>query len=211
MHVASVCFTCFKGMLQVFHSDVTKVDRNVAYVAMVVHVCCKLLFLIFHLFFQTYVANVFIWVLHMFHTYVASVLSGRCVCFTIVFQVFSGVLQVFQMHVSSISSVFRFMLHLYISKVDRVLHLPPRFLPLRLSVSSSSRHRLGIRCPLPLFFDAGDIWGSAGNRLQARASRRPVRPDVCALQTSKPEKNRGKRIYPASLGDPHHPSYEQKV
>ena len=38
-------------MLQVFHMDVYKVDRDVAHVAMVVHVCCKLLFLMFHLFF----------------------------------------------------------------------------------------------------------------------------------------------------------------
>ena len=35
-----------------FHADVTKVDRDVAYVAMVVHVCCKLLFPMFHLFFS---------------------------------------------------------------------------------------------------------------------------------------------------------------
>ena len=34
----------------------------------------------FHLYFHMYVANVFIWMLHMFHTYVASVLSGCCVC-----------------------------------------------------------------------------------------------------------------------------------
>jgi hypothetical protein len=36
----------------VFHADIVKVDRDVAYVAMVVHVCCKLLFSVFHLFFQ---------------------------------------------------------------------------------------------------------------------------------------------------------------
>jgi hypothetical protein len=35
----------------VFHMDVAKVDRDVAYVAIVVHVCCKLLFPIFHQFF----------------------------------------------------------------------------------------------------------------------------------------------------------------
>jgi hypothetical protein len=39
-------------MLQVFHMDVEKVDRNVAYVAIVVHICCKLLFPMFHLFFS---------------------------------------------------------------------------------------------------------------------------------------------------------------
>jgi hypothetical protein len=58
----------------VFHMDVAKRDLDVAYVAMVVHVYYKLLFPIFHLFSQTYVASVFIWMLHMFHTYVTSVL-----------------------------------------------------------------------------------------------------------------------------------------
>jgi hypothetical protein len=70
-------------MLQEFHADVVKVDRDVAYVA-IVDICCKLLFQTFHLFFQTYVTNVFILMLHMFDTYVASVLSGCCVCFTMV-------------------------------------------------------------------------------------------------------------------------------
>ena len=60
-------------MLQVFHVDVAKVDQDVAYVAMVVHIYCKLLFSIFQLFFQTYVASVFIWMLRMFHTYAISV------------------------------------------------------------------------------------------------------------------------------------------
>jgi hypothetical protein len=44
----------------VFHTDVTKIDRNVAYVAIVVHICCKLLFPMFYLFFQTYDASVLI-------------------------------------------------------------------------------------------------------------------------------------------------------
>jgi hypothetical protein len=68
----------------VFHMDVVKVDPDVIYVAMVVHICCKLLFLMFYLFFLTYVTIMFIWMLHMFHTYVASVLSGCCVYFTVV-------------------------------------------------------------------------------------------------------------------------------
>ena len=46
-------------MLQVFHVDGAKVDLDVAYVAMVVHVCCKLLFLVFQLFFQMHVVSVF--------------------------------------------------------------------------------------------------------------------------------------------------------
>jgi hypothetical protein len=77
-------------MLQVFQMDVTKEDRDAAYVSMVVHVCCKYLFLMFHLCFWTYIVSVFIWMLHRFHTYVASV--SRCyLClqwFLNVFQVF---------------------------------------------------------------------------------------------------------------------------
>jgi hypothetical protein len=51
---------------------VAKVDRDVAYVAMVVHVCCKRLFPNVSSIF-TYVASVFIWMCHIFHTYVTSV------------------------------------------------------------------------------------------------------------------------------------------
>jgi hypothetical protein len=43
LHIASVhlkCFRCFRGMFQLFHMDVAKVDRDVAYVAMVVHIRC---------------------------------------------------------------------------------------------------------------------------------------------------------------------------
>jgi hypothetical protein len=72
-------------MLQVFHADVAKVDRDVA---IVVLVCCKLLFSMFHLFFHTHIASVYIWMLHMFYTYVASALFGCCVCFTMVFKCF---------------------------------------------------------------------------------------------------------------------------
>ena len=89
--------------------DVAKVDRGVAYVAMVVHVCCKRLFLMFYLFFRrmlqvclfdvAYVSYMyckcFIWILHMF------AMDFEC------FQVF---LQLFQTHVSNILSVFRYML-----------------------------------------------------------------------------------------------------
>jgi hypothetical protein len=35
LHVVSVYFKCFRGMLQVFYIDVAKVDRDVAHVAMV--------------------------------------------------------------------------------------------------------------------------------------------------------------------------------
>ena len=74
-----------------FNLDVAKVDRNVAHVAMATDVYFKCIFRIFHLFFQTYVLQVF----HLdvayiftsvsdvcskcfscFHTYFASVSSG---------------------------------------------------------------------------------------------------------------------------------------
>ena len=63
-----------------FQMDVAKVDRDIAYVTMVIHVCYKGLLPMFHLCFRLYVASVFIWILHMFHTYVACVLYGCCVC-----------------------------------------------------------------------------------------------------------------------------------
>jgi hypothetical protein len=102
-------------MLQEFHTDVAEVDQDDAFVVMVLHVYCKLLFLMFPLFFHTYVASVLIWMLHMFHTYVVSVLSGCCVCFIIVFQVFFQIfLQVFRMHVSSVSTFGRMSQVLYL-------------------------------------------------------------------------------------------------
>jgi hypothetical protein len=62
-------------MLQEFCIDVVKVDRDITYVAMAIHVCCKRLFQMFHLFFQTYIASVFICMLRIFHTYVC-----KCFC-----------------------------------------------------------------------------------------------------------------------------------
>jgi hypothetical protein len=73
-HVGSVCFNCFIGILQVFHMDVAKLDQDVAYVAMVVHVCCKHLFKTFHLFFRRMLLVG---------------LSGCCICFIHMLQVFN--------------------------------------------------------------------------------------------------------------------------
>ena len=71
-----------------FHMDVTNVDWDVPYVVMVVHVCCNRLSSMFHLFFQTYVASVFIWMLHMFHIYVASVFIWMLLMFAMIFNCF---------------------------------------------------------------------------------------------------------------------------
>ena len=134
--ILKVCCKCF------MHMDVAKVYQDVAYVAMVVHVCCKLLFPMFHLFCRcmlqvclfeycicfTHMLNYFIWMLRMFLQW---------------FQVFFRCVLKCLMHVSSVSCAFRHML--------QVLHLPPRLLLLCLGVSSSFRCRLGIRHPLHLF------------------------------------------------------------
>jgi hypothetical protein len=60
-------------MLQVFHVDVVKVDRDVAYVAMAIHICCKRLFQMVHRFFRR--------ILQIY-------LFGCCICFTHMLQVF---------------------------------------------------------------------------------------------------------------------------
>jgi hypothetical protein len=53
-------FYRYVASVSYFHTGVSKVDRNVAHVAIVVCICCKFLFSLFHLFFPTYVASVFI-------------------------------------------------------------------------------------------------------------------------------------------------------
>jgi hypothetical protein len=54
-HAASLCFSCFRRMFQVFHLDV-------AYVVMAIHACSSVCFKYFR----------------CFQIYVASVSSGRC-------------------------------------------------------------------------------------------------------------------------------------
>ena len=89
--------------------DIAKVDRDVIYVAIVVHLCWKGLFPMFHLFFRRMLQVC---------------LSGCCICFTHMLQLFyldvAYVLQwvsrvfhvffVFHTHVSSVSSIFFCML-----------------------------------------------------------------------------------------------------
>jgi hypothetical protein len=115
---------------------------------------------------------------HMF----ASVLFGYCICFTMVFMCFCKccrcMFQVF--HLLQV-------LHLDVSKLDEVFHLPPRFLMPRLGVSSSFPASSGHLSPPPPLLDAsvvrssrGPAWCAKwrGKQLQARASERPIRLDV---------------------------------
>jgi hypothetical protein len=96
-HVASACFKCFRsfvGMFQVFHADVTKVDRNVAYVVMVIHVCCKCVFPMFHLFFrrtlQVCLSRYYICFTHILQVFYMDV-AYVCNCFSCVFESVSDV------------------------------------------------------------------------------------------------------------------------
>ena len=100
-HVASVCFECFRGMLQVFQMDVAKVNRDVAYVAMVVHVFRKGMLPMFHVFLDVYRKCVYLNVVYIFthmmqvfyldvamFTMVSSVFRCFCKCFRNMFQMF---------------------------------------------------------------------------------------------------------------------------
>jgi hypothetical protein len=63
-------------------------------------------------------------VFKVFHTYVASVLSGCCICFVmathVFFKFFWGVLQVFQTYVAIVSVVFGRMLQVFHLKGTKV-------------------------------------------------------------------------------------------
>jgi hypothetical protein len=88
------CFKCFIGMLQVFHMDVAKENQNVACIAMVVHISCKLLFPMFIYFSDICCKCVYLDVAYVLHIYCkCGVFYNDFKCFSVVF--------------ASISSVFR--------------------------------------------------------------------------------------------------------
>jgi hypothetical protein len=69
-------------MLQLYHVDVVKVDRDVVYVAIIIYVCCKLLFSMFQLFFRCMLqvclskyCTCFTHMLHVFYLDVAYILQ----------------------------------------------------------------------------------------------------------------------------------------
>ena len=91
-HVARVCFKCFRcfrGMLQVFHMHVAKVDQDVAHVAMVVNICCKRLFQMFHLFFSDICCKcAYLDIAYVSHICLQVLLSGCCICFAMALKCF---------------------------------------------------------------------------------------------------------------------------
>jgi hypothetical protein len=119
------CFRFFRGMLQVFHMYVVKVDRHVAYVVMVVHVCCQYLSLMFYLYFRRMLqvclsecCTYFTHMLQVFYLDVAnvcnvfsSVFSYFCKCFRrMVFKLPSDLcckscIHILQTYVPSVSEV----------------------------------------------------------------------------------------------------------
>ena len=100
-HVASICFKCFRcfrDTLQLFHMDVAKVDRDVAYVAIALHVSCERLFQLIQIF-KSYVASVL-------YGYCKS-RSGCCICC-------NGYTRMLQASVPNVSSVF---FHTYVANM----------------------------------------------------------------------------------------------
>jgi hypothetical protein len=73
----------------VFCIDVAKVDQDIAYVAMVIHVSYKRLFQMFHLFFSYACCKCYLDVPYISHICLQVFLC--CICCAMTFQVFLGV------------------------------------------------------------------------------------------------------------------------
>jgi hypothetical protein len=113
----------------VFYMDVAKVDRDVAHVATVIHVCCKRLFQRFHLFFS----NICCKCVYLDVAYVSHI-SCKCIFFSMLhifcngfFKCFYNVSYACFKYFICLQTMLQ-MFHLDVSKVDRVLllgtHLP---------------------------------------------------------------------------------------
>jgi hypothetical protein len=116
----------------VLHMDVEKVDRGVAHVAIAIHVCCTRLFKVYHLFFRRI-------------TYVASVLSGCCICFSHrCCKRFFEMFHPFHMHVASVLSrchiCFTQMLYAFVPNISYVLDVCTSKFFLVLQVFSCFKH-----------------------------------------------------------------------
>jgi hypothetical protein len=114
LHVASIYFKCFRGMLQVFYINVTKVDLEVARVAMVFSSICRKCFICFRRMLQVFyldVAKVDLDVAYtcMLQAYVSSISAVSYVCrkcFILMLHMFCNgykrVLLVFQTYIVSV-------------------------------------------------------------------------------------------------------------
>jgi hypothetical protein len=93
-----------KSLLQVFHIDVAKVDRDVAYIAMAIYVYCEPLFQMFYFFFGR--------MLQVFYLDVVYISHICCKCFRHMFHVFH-----------MFSDACCKCVHLDVSKVDQILYI----------------------------------------------------------------------------------------
>jgi hypothetical protein len=106
-HVGSLCFkcfSCFRYMFQVFHTDVAKVDRDASYVAIVVHVCCKRYSQCFICLSDICCKCVYLDVVYVSYICCKRFIWMLCM-FVMVFKCFQVFLQVFLMYVASVSVV----------------------------------------------------------------------------------------------------------
>jgi hypothetical protein len=141
--------------------------------------------------FQTYVVSVFIWILYMFHTYIASVLSRCCVCFTMVLSVFASVLDVcfkcfvcLQTYVASVAYEC-FKSRSGVASLSSPFSALPRcLLLLPVPAGHSNQRRKRALQPPPLL-DASDVRGGAVPRVRPakRSIGVGVHPDVWRLAT----------------------------
>jgi hypothetical protein len=131
----------YRYVASVSYGVIAKLDRDVADATMLILVCCKLLFPMFHLFFS----NISCKCIYLDVAYVSHIC---CKCFIWMcyvyngFKCFSDVLQMFQTYVSNVLFVLRRMLevlHLNVLKVDQVLHITLRLLLPRLGVRHGKR------------------------------------------------------------------------
>jgi hypothetical protein len=83
-NVAHACFECFICFVHMFQVLLCGCCKSRSGCCICCNDCTRILQVsipnVSSVFFHTYVANVFIWLLHMFHTYIVSVLSGCCMC-----------------------------------------------------------------------------------------------------------------------------------
>jgi hypothetical protein len=166
-YVSSV-FRCFRGMLQVFQMDIAKVDRDVAYVAMIVHICCKGLLPLFRLCFPDACCKCVCRDFAYFSHIRCIFLFGCCVylqCFSSVFRCFffkcfRNLFQVFHLPSDVRCNCFFFKCLLTFSCIVSVCPLGAGRASIRCrgQVLPNQRH-----CPLPLLL-FGAAWAPRGAR-----------------------------------------------
>jgi hypothetical protein len=133
---------------------------------MVLHVCCKRLFPMFYLFFQTYVAKVSIWMLHIFiHMLQVFYLNVVYVCndFKCFSDVFASVSDIFHLSLY-VCCKCSICLHTYVASVTS------RCLKNRLGIASPfSPSAVSPRCLLLVFCCLASFSGCGGGRWRVRA------------------------------------------